>query len=156
MIMSPVKTAEPIEMLFRLLTRVGPRNHVLDKSPDNHAWRGNFGGEKGLVQDMPSHVPQSVYSKQFSRWQHCYGADANWDVLDEGAYSRNMSNMTEPFCVWCQCALCQITLTTCCLFFVVKHYQCLQKTNILYFCVTVMTMITNNRQTSPGIILINV
>jgi len=31
---SPAKTAEPIEILFRLRTRVGPRNHVLDGGPD--------------------------------------------------------------------------------------------------------------------------
>jgi len=30
MVVSPVKTAEPIEMPFRLRTWVGPRNHVLD------------------------------------------------------------------------------------------------------------------------------
>jgi len=30
----PVKTAAPIEIPFRLRTRVGPRNHVLDGSPD--------------------------------------------------------------------------------------------------------------------------
>jgi len=30
---SPAKTAEPIEMLFGLWARVGPRNHVLDGSP---------------------------------------------------------------------------------------------------------------------------
>jgi len=29
-IVSPAETAEPIEMPFRLWTRVGPRNHVLD------------------------------------------------------------------------------------------------------------------------------
>jgi len=30
-VMSPAKTAEPIEMLFGLWTRVGPRNRVLDR-----------------------------------------------------------------------------------------------------------------------------
>jgi len=29
-LVSPAKTAEPIEMPFGLRTRVGPRNHVLD------------------------------------------------------------------------------------------------------------------------------
>ena len=29
-IVSPAKTAEPIEMPFGLWTRIGPRNHVLD------------------------------------------------------------------------------------------------------------------------------
>jgi len=35
MIMSHAKTAEPIEMLFGLWTRVGPRNQVLDGGPDS-------------------------------------------------------------------------------------------------------------------------
>jgi len=29
---SPAQTAEPIEMSFGWMTRVGPRNHVLDES----------------------------------------------------------------------------------------------------------------------------
>ena len=33
-ILSPTKTAESIEMLFVLWTRMGPRNHVLDGGPD--------------------------------------------------------------------------------------------------------------------------
>ena len=35
-LVSPAKTAEPIEMLFELWTRVGPGNHVLDVGPDPH------------------------------------------------------------------------------------------------------------------------
>jgi len=31
---SPAKTAAPIEMLFGLRARVGPRNHVLDEGTD--------------------------------------------------------------------------------------------------------------------------
>ena len=31
---SPAKTAEPIEMLFGMLTQVDPRNHVLDGYAD--------------------------------------------------------------------------------------------------------------------------
>jgi len=41
MLVSPAKTAEPIEMPFGLWTRVGPRNHVLDGGPD-------FEGERGV------------------------------------------------------------------------------------------------------------
>jgi len=33
-LVSLAKTAEPIEMLFELRTRVGPGNHVLDGGPD--------------------------------------------------------------------------------------------------------------------------
>ena len=36
------KTAEPIEMPFGLITRVGPRYHVLEEGPDPPRGRGNF------------------------------------------------------------------------------------------------------------------
>ena len=42
--MNPAKTAQPIEMLFALRTRVGSRNHVLDGGPDPPMERGNFDG----------------------------------------------------------------------------------------------------------------
>jgi len=40
-LVSSVKTAAPIEMPFGLETQVGPRNHVLDGSPDPHG-KGQF------------------------------------------------------------------------------------------------------------------
>jgi len=40
------KTAEPIEMRFGVLTRVGQKNHVLDEGPDRPMSRGNFLGER--------------------------------------------------------------------------------------------------------------
>jgi len=46
-IMSRAKTAEPIEMSYRLRTRVGPENHVLDGGSRSHMGRDNFEGEKG-------------------------------------------------------------------------------------------------------------
>ena len=33
-VVNSAKTAEPIKIRFGLSTRVGPRNHVLDSSPD--------------------------------------------------------------------------------------------------------------------------
>jgi len=44
-LVSPAKTAEPIEMPFGLRTRVGPGNHVLDGGPDP-PWNGQFWGGK--------------------------------------------------------------------------------------------------------------
>jgi len=38
------KTAEPIEILFGMMTRVGRRYHVLDGGPDPPGAMGNFGG----------------------------------------------------------------------------------------------------------------
>ena len=47
-ILSPAKIAEPIEMLLRLWTWVGPRNHVTDGGPDPPMQRDNFEGERYL------------------------------------------------------------------------------------------------------------
>ena len=46
-LVSPAKTAEPIEMPFGLRPWVGPRNHVLGGSPDSPMGRGNFKGKRG-------------------------------------------------------------------------------------------------------------
>jgi len=46
MVMSPAKTAEPIEMSFGLWTQVGPRNHVVDGVQIPRA-KGQFWGGKG-------------------------------------------------------------------------------------------------------------
>jgi len=49
MIVIPAKLAEPIEMLFRMWTPVGPWNHVLDGGPDPSMRRGNFEVDKGHI-----------------------------------------------------------------------------------------------------------
>ena len=41
---SCAKTAEPIQMMFSWLTRVHPRNHILDGVPDPPRGRGTFWG----------------------------------------------------------------------------------------------------------------
>jgi len=46
-LMSPAKTAEPIEMPFGLRSWVGLGNHVLDGGPDSPMGRGNFERSKG-------------------------------------------------------------------------------------------------------------
>jgi len=46
-VVSPTKTAEPIEMLFELRTRVGLKNHMLHGGPDPFIGRSNFEGRKG-------------------------------------------------------------------------------------------------------------
>ena len=43
-IVSPAKTAEPMEMPFGLRTQMGQRNHVLDGGPDSTMERGTFEG----------------------------------------------------------------------------------------------------------------
>jgi len=47
-LVSPAKTAEPIEMPLGLRTRVGAENHVLDGGPDPPMGRSNFEGERGV------------------------------------------------------------------------------------------------------------
>ena len=44
-LVSPAKTAAPIELPFRLRTWVGPGNRVLDGGPDPPMGRGKFLGE---------------------------------------------------------------------------------------------------------------
>jgi len=46
-LVSPAKTAEPIEIPFVLRTWVGPRDHVLDGSSDPPWEWANFGGGNG-------------------------------------------------------------------------------------------------------------
>ena len=62
-IMSPAKTDELIEMPFGLWTRVGFRNHVLDRGPDP-PWAGTILRGKGVphckVQGLPSMCGGSV------------------------------------------------------------------------------------------------
>jgi len=43
---SSAKTAELIEMPFRMWTQVSSRNHVLDEGPDHHIQRGSFDRKK--------------------------------------------------------------------------------------------------------------
>jgi len=44
-LVSLAKTAAPIDMLFRLRTRLSPENHVLDGAQDSPMETGNFEGE---------------------------------------------------------------------------------------------------------------
>jgi len=46
-LVSPAKTAGPIEMPFGLRICVGPRDHVLDEGSDIPMGRGKFMGENG-------------------------------------------------------------------------------------------------------------
>jgi len=47
-LVSPAKTAEPMEMPFGLRTTEVPGNHVLDGSSDP-PWEGSILGERGAV-----------------------------------------------------------------------------------------------------------
>ena len=78
-IVSPAKTAEPIEMPFRLWTRVGPRNHVLDGGVQVfHAtkqfWREKGGGPLWSYRDSVyvcyTYVDTCIISKHCSRSEY--------------------------------------------------------------------------------------
>ena len=47
-LVSPAKTAAPIELPFGLRTWVSPGNHVLDGGPDPPMGRANFLGRMGV------------------------------------------------------------------------------------------------------------
>jgi len=48
-LVSPAKMAEAIQMPFGLMTRVGPRNHILDGGLDPPVGKGNFEVAKGRL-----------------------------------------------------------------------------------------------------------
>ena len=51
-VVSPAKTAEPIELLFGLRTPVGQRNHVLDCGADAPTRKGTFTGVSGPLENI--------------------------------------------------------------------------------------------------------
>jgi len=72
MIVSPAKTAEPIEMSFGVWSRVGPRNHVLDGGPDLRG-KGQFWGRKGRpIVKYSDHLPWAV-QKRLNWSRFCLG-----------------------------------------------------------------------------------
>ena len=109
-LVSPAKTAEPIEMPFGLRTPVGPRNHVLDEGPDP-SWEGAILRGKGRPIVKYTDALRSSVQKRLNR-SRCHGnhflAFYVW-----GAHWRHLKNTTEPSMCGGDAALCQITLTTC-------------------------------------------
>jgi len=69
--MSPRKTAEPIEMSFKMGTQMGPRNHVLDGGPDPPREGTLLRGDVGIY-PMPLSGPDVGISlhavNQHSKW----------------------------------------------------------------------------------------
>ena len=86
------KMAEPTELPFEMWTQVGPRNHVLDEV--------EISTREGIMLRAKRFwlrtCPMVDILKAVQQEQNCYGADANWSVLDEGARLHCMLNMTEP------------------------------------------------------------
>jgi len=59
-IVSPAKTAEPIEMPLGQLTRVGPKEPCVSWGCRSPHVKGQFGRGKWPSQEMPEHVPAAV------------------------------------------------------------------------------------------------
>ena len=73
------KTAEPIEMLFGVWTRVGPRNYVPGGKPDPQ-WKGQFSGQ------LPAHG--EVYGT--SDVSQCYSLGGSSDAAFRCQYCINL------------------------------------------------------------------
>jgi len=111
---SCAKTSEPIEILFGMWTRVSPKNHVLDGSPDPHTGSGNYDGanrgRRGTCPDMSGgRYTQSDSAGGRTGTVRC----GVYDMGCTAAQPRNLVNALEPSMSGSDAALCQTTLTTC-------------------------------------------
>ena len=95
-IVSPAKTAERIKMPFGLWTRVGLRNHVLDRGPDPTREGALLRRERGRPRRGPD--MSGGFRFRCTRW---------------GVRWRQMVNTIEPLVCSDNVTLCQITLTIC-------------------------------------------
>jgi len=104
--------AEPIEMLFGMWTRVGPRNHLLDGAQipmhDGSVLRAKRGWPK-ICPDMCN----SQYTHSDSAGGRNGLVCMPIGVYYMGAHWRHLVNTMEPSMCGGDAALCQITLTTC-------------------------------------------
>jgi len=80
-LVSPTKTAAPIEMPFELRTRVGPGNHVLD-GVQTPAYGGAIlrGGGKGRLIEKYTDTLQSPVQKRLNRSRCRLGCGLGWAV----------------------------------------------------------------------------
>jgi len=96
---SPAKTAEPIEKLFELWTRVGSGNHVLDRGPGPSMLMGNFegGGSGSQLKSIKESAvvcarTAEAMKMQFGMWTW---VGQRKHVLDGCACWHNLVNITE-------------------------------------------------------------
>jgi len=116
-LVSPAKTAEPIDMSFGLWTRMGPKESCVRWGPDP-PWEGAMFGERAPIVKYtefllsavqktvePIDLPFGLWTRLGQR-KHKFNALVRW--------RRNVAITTEPSVCCGDAALCQITLTTCC------------------------------------------
>jgi len=77
-LVSPAKTAGPIEMPFGLRTWVGPRNHVLDWGPDPPCKGAILRGKGSLIVKCRDSLRSSV-QKQLNRSRGSLGCGLGWE-----------------------------------------------------------------------------
>ena len=94
-------------MPFGIVTRVGPRNRVLDGADISHTWTGNFEDEKRPAQDM---TDGDRYIHSDSAGGRTVRCGCRFAVLDGVAHWRNLANTTEPSVHGGDAALRQIIL----------------------------------------------
>ena len=120
---SPAITDELIEMPFGFWTRVGPRNHVLDRV-QIPLWQGtSLRGEGAARCKILQHFAMSC-AKRLNRSICRLACGLGWA---EGSNRiRHLASAIEPSVCCGDAALCHITFTTCCLLhsFVVLYIRC--------------------------------
>ena len=79
---SPAKTAEPIEMSFGMWTPVGPRNCVLDEGTDPPTRMGNFAGEGLAIVKYRDALPLAV--QKWLKRSRCRLKDSDYSALSVG------------------------------------------------------------------------
>jgi len=79
-LVSPAKTAAPLEMPFGLRTRVGPRNHVLGRGPDPLMGRGSFDEGKGHPLVKYKDTLRSPVRIRLNRSRCCLGCGLGWAI----------------------------------------------------------------------------
>jgi len=101
-VVSRAKTAELTEMSFGLWTRVGLRNHVIDRSPDRPVLSGNFWGEGHASRLVTPHGGKCTRPPPALWWHYCLRrtsafvttrADGGWRIW----FSRLCAAARRPF-----------------------------------------------------------
>jgi len=113
--------AEPVEMLFELWARMGPRNHVLDGSPEmlrDFVMTTKFGTKISITSFVRTIATRQLVMERGlnGRPTDCrmqIGLFTDTLHLIWGARWHHLANTTEPSVCGGDAALCQITLTAC-------------------------------------------
>jgi len=104
--LSPAKTVEPIVMPLGILTRVGPRNHVLDGAQIRPCEEEILRAKRS----RPTTCPVVDILRATQQGVESLRCGCQLGVVGEGAHWRNLASAIEPSICGGDAALCQITL----------------------------------------------